>query len=53
MKAEDFQRAAVREAENLKRQQIVEARDQILKEKRRRIPISARARDRSPSASAI
>jgi len=33
IKAEDFQRAAAREAENLKRQQIVEARDQILAEK--------------------
>jgi ribonuclease Y len=33
LKAEEAQRAALREAENLKRQQIVEARDQILKEK--------------------
>ena len=32
-RAEDLQRSASREAENLKRQQIVEARDQILKEK--------------------
>jgi ribonuclease Y len=33
LRAEETQRAALREAENLKRQQIVEARDQILKEK--------------------
>ena len=33
LKAEEFQRAANREAENIKRQQIVEARDQIIKEK--------------------
>jgi ribonuclease Y len=33
LKGEEFQRSAAREAENLKRQQVVEARDQILKEK--------------------
>lgn len=33
LKSEEFQRSAAREAENLKRQQVVEARDQILKEK--------------------
>ncbi len=33
LKAEEFQHAASREAENLKRQQIVEAREQIIKEK--------------------
>ena len=33
LKSEEFQRAALREAENLKRQQILEARDQILAEK--------------------
>src|SRR4029077_17813381 len=33
LKGEDLQRSALREAENLKRQQIVESRDQILKEK--------------------
>jgi ribonuclease Y len=33
LKAEELQRAGKREAENLKRQQLVEARDQILREK--------------------
>ena len=33
LKAEEFLRSAGREAENVKRQQLVEARDQILKEK--------------------
>lgn len=33
LKGEELQRSALREAENLKRQQIVEARDQILAEK--------------------
>ncbi len=35
LKADELARAAAREAENLKRQQIVEARDQILKEKQK------------------
>src|SRR5260221_14020981 len=33
LKADELQRAGKREAENLKRQQLVEARDQILREK--------------------